>query len=374
MTTRFQSALFICVFFHVAQGFVCPGPRLATPTALQASREDRSGDSPDRSGWDSFKSTIYKSVDSVKNLQSKLSGNKDTESFIREGYGNVEETVSTKEPPSRRLLGQYQTRASKLMPPENASPPPRTSFDKFKENIYGAAEVFGGPPETVPTPVSRLQGGIPYKRSLAQELSDQDLISSNPLKRLKAEQKVLEQEAFLRAKQRNENVRARKEDAYKVVDALQATVDAIPDAFDQTEKAVKEVAKQVKSIPRRVDRVVMKTKESIRETVTNVKVFLRLEKPKPKPPKLPPPKPKTGKEIAFKLAGGVAKGVGSVAWWATKETASLAWKGAQSAMSKGDKMVQRNKQMQVADTSEVEAEVVEALRLAELSLKNTDEK
>jgi hypothetical protein len=422
-------------------------------------KKGSAGEEPkDNKAWDSFKNAVYGSVDGVQDIASKIKGSNEKmeEDRVGEGYADFEESVLSRQGPAQKIMGEYQARATSLGVAENATPPSkRSGFDNFKENVYTTVDALSATKEEQPEVLR--DEVVPIKRSLAKDFTNQDLQSPNPIKRFKAEQKIVDQEAQRRAGLRNEKIRAKKEDLYKLVDSFQASVDALPETFEQTSQAVKDMAKFVKSVPSKaqkaVDEVkaiptkvqeraakieqsvensidatkqvyqdvkdipnkvnktledtkrkVASTKESVDETYTKVRVLIGVEKPKPKPPKLPPPKAKDAKEIALDLAGKAAAGTGQFAWWATKGAANMAWTSATSALGKSGvtipelpqlpkmnlpELPQQQKQPQpqkppptvvptgasdgVADTKQVEKEVADALKLAEDSLRKTQD-
>lgn len=403
-----------------------------------------------RNGWDDLKRAIYSGVDSVGDISSKISGGGEkSPNGVSDGYSSFEQSIKKKGPaPGSKLMQEYEARASALGIDKAISSSPvskeksRTSFDSFKENLYSASDAFGSLSAEPATPLKRLERNIPYKESLAQELGVasekvEDLLSDNPVKRFQAQQEIREREARQRAEARNERIRAKKEDLYKIVDAMQAAVDTFPDTIEKTEESIKKTIEGVKGVPKKVEKVVEEVKsiplsvkakaeqtkqtvevaiektkkvvddvvdipnkvtrkvkdtaqaavdttESIKDGVTNVRVFLRLEKPKPKPPKMPPPKTKTARDIALQVAGSAASGAGKVTWWATKSVASAAWNGAQSAIEKRQNGPAKTPKPPSIpppsrpskldqQTAELQKEIDEALRLAEETLRKTEE-
>jgi hypothetical protein len=102
----------------------------------------------------------------------------------------------------------------------------------------------------------------------------------------------------------------------------------------------KKVVQDVVEIPGRIKRTTEATKESaiafagaLDDAVIQCKVLVRLEKPVPRPPILPPPPDLTIEEIGWRVAGGLAK----AAWWVTKGVAVLTWTGTSYAAQKGIK-------------------------------------
>jgi hypothetical protein len=461
MTRIFFQVFFLVALHDVAAAFQsCPpipsskaiiNSRYSTKLFAKSKRKGNTQkeDNTNRSGWDTLKRVFYGSVDLVSDLSSKLSSQDDQASLrITDGYSSLEQSVKKAETPARRLVEEYEARAVELgVGKEKAmgsstKTKPRTSFDAFKERLYSASDTFGAVPVEPQTPLMKLGRSIPYKKSLAQELGGidrvEDLLSEDAVKRFQAQKEIREREARLRAEARNEKIRAKKEDLYRVVDAMQAAVDSFPESIEKTEKVLKESIDVVKEIPTKVSKVVeevkaipttvkmkadetkkvvaesidrttrvveevidvpQKIKEKVQDTqktftvtqdtmnegVTDMKVTLGLEKPKPKPPKTPPPEEETLNDLALKATSNVAAGVGKAAWWATKSVASAAWNGAQSAIQDREKPgpsppVQPKPQIKSspksstldAQTAELQKEVEEALRLAEETLRKVD--
>ena len=189
------------------------------------------------------------------------------------------------------------------------------------------------------------------------------------------------------------------------IDDTERTVEQTKESLKDSIEKTKQVIREVQDIPNKVktkiddtERTVEQTKESLDATLTKVKVLVGLEKPKP--PKVPPPKPKSNKEIALDVAGRVAGGAGKLAWFATKGATNLAWSGAQAALEKGsesqlegnskaeatpslDPVVAKSEvstqkvvipKMDVIDTEDVEKEVADALKFAEDSLRQASKK
>lgn len=380
--------------------------------------------------WDNFKRVVYSTVDGVNGIGKFIQGENNNDdgknngypSRVSGGYADFEDsfrqtTLRSKQQqqqqqglsPAMRLMGEYQARtatgattaasagvsSSYSAPVTTAKGPRKSGFQSFKENLYAVADVTSqligvatknvnnNDDETLSSDMTREEPSVPYKRSLAQDYNNVDLVSQNPVKRFQAQMEIREREAQKRAIERNERIRAKKEDLYKIVDAFQATVDSIPERIDQTEQAVKDVTRFLKTVPTRVDRavedaralpervqstadqtkrtvedsiettkqivqdvrdipnrvgqtiegtkkVVTQTKDTVSDAVTKVKVLVGVEKPKPKPPVVPPPKDPTVSELALDVAGRVAGATGKVAWWATKGTVGLAWNGART--------------------------------------------
>jgi hypothetical protein len=333
--------------------------------------------------WNKMKRAFYNSVDEVTNLTSQKLNNDATRQTISDGYSEFESYIDEKgNIPARELLKDYEARASALGVAKGtqsiSKKQTRTSFEAFKERLYSTVGVLQqhSSDSSGATPSEKIEHRVPYKKPLSRQLgmtSSDGLFSENLVQRQQAEQDIREAEARSRARVRNQEIRAKKEDLYKLVDAMQVAVDGFPEAMDRTEQGVKETIEALRAVPERVEsfvesakgapasvvRATEQTKKSVEESVTNTKrivndvlaipnkvtagvkettesikegmevakVVLRLKKPKPMPPKLPPPKPKTAKEVALNIAANVVKSAGKVTWWTTKSVASLAWNG-----------------------------------------------
>jgi DNA-binding protein H-NS len=348
------------------------------------------------SPWTNFKKLVYDGVDGVSSVlkadDENSMDNNVQKGRVSQGYNaNIDATLRTKGvpmSPAERILmnqrlgsgnvrqGAGVRSAQQKLQEERERRDSKSSFDNFKSGVYGVVDFVTGPAPSRPkkTVQKEEEAGISVETTLA--------VPSKP-----SFNQIREQEARARAEVRNEKIRAKKEDLYKIVDSLQATVDSLPETFDAAEEAVKEAISFSKTIPEKVEKTVQEiqaipdkfeqkaaatqksiennlektkkivieaqdipnkvsksvqntkqtianTQETVSDAVTSVKVLVGLEKPKPKPPKKPPPPKKKPKEIALDLAGKAAGATGKLAWWTGKNAASLAWKGAKVAFDK----------------------------------------
>ena len=136
-------------------------------------------------------------------------------------------------------------------------------------------------------------------------------------------------------------------------------------------------------IPSKTQQSIVATRQSVANTIqavdevaTKAKILVGLEKPVPKPPKMPPPKPLTTKDIGIMVAKGLTTGLLKASLWAGKEAAILSWNGAKFAVDKGVALYQeREAQSQDIETRTVEppmSTVVEAPKSSEIIIeKNT---
>lgn len=450
------------------------------------SSSSSSSPSSSNSGWDSFKNVIYGSVDGLETVMNQFKGQNQQEEnskLVRDGYSEFEQSVKEKaSTPGTRLVREMQARAVELrVDPKSQdtkggekkkssssfsflSSSSSSSWNVFKDRVFPLGDIFSQPTtkeeddkddETKrllnPSDSFQRNTNVPYRKGLAKELSP-DILSSNPIKRFQAEQEIREREARERAKKRGEIIQARKEDLYRIVDAIQDTMDAIPERIGQVQKVLLEASSFVQSVPGRVESAVeevkaipdkverqvlqtkqkveadieatkrvvnevqeipnkvvktvedtksavVRTKESVDETVTKVKVLVGMEKPKPKPPKLPPPQPPSTEKVLLDLASRVAFSAGKLVLWAGQGVASFAWEGVMSAVTnkpsqapKLESSAVQNKTSPVApvvaapnrdldvanqkletETEALKDEVAEALRLAEASLRKAEQ-
>jgi hypothetical protein len=385
------------------------------PPRTSRSKDDDDDDDPTKvSSWIALKKLVYDGVDGVSSILPQMDTDRGMDKNVQKGRvfqgydSSLEATVRSRRSPmttAERILmieqfgggnvrqGAGVTSIQQRRQEERERREKISSFDNFKLGVYNILDFVTGPAPTRPTKQDK-EGNegsesLPETTNLA--------VPSKP-----SMNQIREQEARARAEVRNEKIRAKKEDLYRIVDSLQATVDALPETFDAAEEAIKEaivfsttiprtmgktiqeiqaipikvkqqalatqrtikrnaettkkVVQDVQDIPNKVNRSVETTKQAIansQETVldvaTSVKVLMGLEKATPKPPKRPPPPEKTPKEIAMDLAGKAAGVTGKLAWWTGKNAALLAWKGARvvyikSVESIGPAIVQAMKQ------------------------------
>ncbi|KAG7372618.1 hypothetical protein IV203_018761 [Nitzschia inconspicua] len=384
--------------------------------------QDENGDVKRSSTWNNFKTLVYDSVDRIASSQNSRYNNNNSNNDVQKGKvsqgydASLDAALRSKGvpmSPAERLLMNEQfglgtirqgagvRSAQQQRQEERERLAQRSSFDTFKSGVYGVVDFVTGPAPSRPKKATKTAREEDEQQSKAPDTTL--AVPSKP-----SFNQIREQEARARAQVRNEKIRAKKEDLYRIVDSLQATVDALPETFDAAEEAVKEaisfsktlpekvektvkqiqeipdkveqkaiatqkaiqdnveqskkVVKEVQDVPNKIKQTVQGTKktivntqEAISDAATSVKVLMGLEKPKPKPPKRPPPPQKKPKEIALDLAGKAAGATGKLAWWTGRNAASLAWKGTKVVYEKSieslgpaleDAMKQRELQQQ----------------------------
>lgn len=117
----------------------------------------------------------------------------------------------------------------------------------------------------------------------------------------------------------------------KVVDEVKAIPTKVQQTAENTARTAKNTVDKTVQVVNDVKAFPSKVQQSIEDFSYNTKVLLGKEKPKPKPP---PPPPKDAGEVARRVAGTVAKGVGDAAWFVTKGAAQLGWKAVEAGVGK----------------------------------------
>lgn len=446
--------------------------------------------------WTSFKDGVYNVIDGVPSFRKKKAGNSIKNRKIAVAYTDTVETLQKSSPPTSRgidtnggppgqkLMQQYQ--ASLKFSSEDNQPKDlsngenlyqtdfRKSFESAKDSIYGTIDNIT-PKKTTQSPTPNTQEKAmatvvlskpsANKDKFVSKLSAyaQDLKSSNPIKRLKANLAIKAEERNNKRSaaivKRNEAIDGVKTIIFGFIDTVQvvyesllntptqiersfaATQSALDEtmvqitsapekiqrALDDTKKGVEEtqratmevidevkaipvkvstsvgeIVSEVQAIPGKVETSVSNTKRSVEQTKEGLQQFVKsvenltaeakyLSGLEQRPPP-PPPPPKTNEEFAKDVAIGVAKGTASLAGKASvvvaKGTAGmavsgakLAWQAAQSEDKNGKSVPAgaRDLSISTADMAEtpktiaeidpsLEAEVVEALRIAEQAL------
>jgi hypothetical protein len=126
------------------------------------------------------------------------------------------------------------------------------------------------------------------------------------------------------------------EDAVETVQAIpvkaKETVEDIQTKVESTVSTTKQFVADVRELPNTVQRKADETKqtftkviETMNDGATSVKVLVGMEKPKPKPPSIPPPSPPKASDVVFKVAGFVLKTTGKATWWLGKTIVSAAY-------------------------------------------------
>ncbi|CAB9505842.1 expressed unknown protein [Seminavis robusta] len=188
-------------------------------------------------------------------------------------------------------------------------------------------------------------------------------------------------------KQVQTNVDQAVSTATAIPSQVTATADDVQNAVKESVEKTKQTVEEVKAIPGKTKKLIDDTtetvtnvKSAVEEAVVDTKVFLGLEKAKPKPPKRPPPPPQTASEIGLEIAGkvltGAATGTAKLAWWAGASTAKAAWNATVSAIQERTAKDEAGS-TSVAVTSNttspaIDKEVEEALLLAQSAIDFAD--
>jgi hypothetical protein len=370
---------------HVSNGDIRSKPRQVV--AFDASTGNIIQEKQKQSIWGSFKLSVYGSVDAAGSFLSKIRTKDSTRVPPVDGYTDIierrilrDDGVAT---PGERLMKQYRQK-QELKAPMQVAQPKDSLFDSLKESLYAVADMKSKPPQETLTPQPRIQTFKPSVQpniALVPEIREAlpKLQSQNPLERWRAQRKIRKWEEQYRRRQmaleREARIQAFREGVYTVVDTFQAgaelvtktpgnivtaagetqraaeslvnwastvpgaiestayKVAAIPGQIKQTADGAQQFVKDVASIPSKVkgtvddaQRTVQQTVDSVNSAITEAKYLTGLEK---RPP--PPPKEYTVSDIAWDVAGGLAKGTAKAAFWLGKGVLQLGWKGAKAA-------------------------------------------
>ena len=355
---------------------------------------------PSRSVYDSFKESIHNTVDDLdsenasaepvvdrnvpytKSLAEEFN-NENSESSNPIEHSQAEQEIREREALKRATIRNKEIKAK-------------------KEDLDSIPETAKQTKKTVKDVAQFVQSVLPDR--VGKTVEEAKAITGQIQQSVDKTKKSLEDSAE-KSKQVVREVQDIPNNVKTKIDDTKRTVEQTKESLKDSIEKTKQVIREVQDIPNKVktkiddtERTVEQTKESLDATLTKVKVLVGLEKPKP--PKVPPPKPKSNKEIALDVAGRVAGGAGKLAWFATKGATNLAWSGAQAALEKGsesqlegnskaeatpslDPVVAKSEvstqkvvipKMDVIDTEDVEKEVADALKFAEDSLRQASKK
>ena len=353
------------------------------------------------SKWKSFKSGIYKSVDTVGSLASKLRPTFRSDP-PREGYNDVIERRvfddDTTGSPGERLMKEYKQRAPSI----EVAQPEVSSFDTFKESVYSATEgmfqeqnVKQQP--TIVTFKPATQPNIAASAQVREALPQ--LNSRNPVKRWLAERKIRQWEEEQRRREAalefELQIQSIKDTVYTVVDTVQAgvnviaqtpsniaeaasatqdvamsfvdwastvpgaiqstaetiasipaqvsqTVTGVQETMDTTVKSTQQFVEDVAAIPQKVQQSVEGTTRTVENTVKSVDDAVTTVKIWTGLEEPPPPPPKPPKELTVSnIAWSVTEGVTDLAWWLGKGALQLGWMGTRAAFKSATKPKQK---------------------------------
>ena len=207
--------------------------------------------------WNSFKGAVFKGIDVVKSVGSTGEKSEDDEApepffakaKVMDGYQD-----RFVQPEDEQNDYRAERVASLLMNNKMLTPKER-AINALKATAPGITQIDQDPEVARPN------------------------LGPGPV-RFKVDTKLLEKEAFERAKKRGLVVRAQKEDLYNIVDAFKATIDAAPGTIRNVTNFVRSVPdrveqtlSEVKAIPTKVQESTTKTIQSTQKVVKGVQEF-----------------------------------------------------------------------------------------------------
>jgi hypothetical protein len=259
--------------------------------------------------WNTFKGAVFKGMDAIKSVSSKVEKVdkvEDPEPFFANSNKVMDGYQDRFFQPEDEQKDYQAERVASLLKNNKMLTPKERAMYALKATAPGIFQVDQYPEVARPN------------------------LGPGPV-RFKVDKKILEQEAFERAKKRGEPVRAKKEDLYNLVDAFRATAEAAPGTIrnvttfvrsvpdrvektvsgfnsipttvqDFTTKAIQSTQMAVKGVREFPNKVVdsvektkkafVDTKESLGRTVNKVKSFVGADKSAPGPPQTVPMAPK----------------------------------------------------------------------------------
>jgi hypothetical protein len=191
------------------------------------------------------------------------------------------------------------------------------SVNRVKQTVYDTGDAITGAIETI--------------KSVPTVLNEAVFVVNEAVENAK----TIPSQVTKRAQEVNLVVQTTVEDITAIPSKVEAKISEVQRLVDETIENTKQFIEDVKAVPSRIEQSVDNTKRTIDNTIqtvdevkTNTKILLGLEKPKPKPPKIPPPKQKTVSDYAFQALGTVASVTGKAAFWVGKGAADLTVKAA----------------------------------------------
>ena len=334
-----------------------PATTTTSTTATPAAKERQ----PKASVFDNFKETMFQTADLVSNQPRKKSTTFSSDQSMSPvqrmaGAASGDEfKPAVVRPPDRilvdagvslpdlqsdnpfiRVAAEWKLRNAQIR--QNAQETRQnleSAVDAVKESVYKAGEVAQKTATEVERLPDRSRKLVNDVRSFVQAIPG---VVEDTVDTITAIPKEVEQK-----------VSQTVEKTVQVVDEVKSIPTKVQRSAAETVDKTVRVVDEVKAIPGKVQRTAeitvetttkvindvkafpSKVQQTVDDIVFNTKVLLGQEKPrlKPKPPASPP---KEEGDMAWRVAGTVAKTVGEAAWFVTKGTAQLGWKAAEAGL------------------------------------------
>ena len=265
-----------------------------------------------------------------------------------------------------------------------------SNWDKFKIFVYNRAD------DVLERQVKENErGGVEVE---ATDINDLNNKKYNYEENNKNVIVILDREARARAARRNQAIRAKNEDLYRLIDSFQNSVDAID--FNETEEVIiqsvkdirdipnklktsvegtkqtigktvkqtKQGVNEVRNLPTKLDASILatkndiaKTQESVQRTVDGFKLLVGLKKP---PASRIVDDSNPSNDVVLRLASKAVTASGKATLWMVNKAASIVWIGAKVTYRKG-----KEKMVYVGDTQDNE---VKTLRKSISSTVNSE--
>lgn len=248
-----------------------------------------------------------------------------------------------------------------------------SNWDKFKIFVYNRAD------DVLERQVKENErGGVEVEATDINDLNNKKYNYEENNKNVKV---ILDREARARAARRNQAIRAKNEDLYRLIDSFQNSVDAID--FDETEEVIiqsvkdirdipnklkssvegtkqtigktvkhtKQGVNEVRNLPTKLDASILatkndiaKTQESVQRTVDGFKLLVGLKKP---PASRTVDDSNSSNDVVLRLASKAVTASGKATLWMVNKAASIVWIGAKVTYRKG-----KEKMVYVGDTQD----------------------
>ena len=258
-----------------------------------------------------------------------------------------------------------------------------SNWDKFKIFVYNGAD------DVLERQVKENErGGVEVEATDINDLNNKKYNYEENNNNVKV---ILDREARARAARRNQAIRAKNEDLYRLIDSFQNSVDAID--FNETEEVIiqsvkdirdipnklkssvegtkqktKQGVNEVRNLPTKLDASILatkndiaKTQESVQRTVDGFKLLVGLKKP---PASRTVDDSNSSNDVVLRLASKAVTASGKATLWMVNKAASIVWIGAKVTYRKG-----KEKMVYVGDTQDNE---VKTLRKSISSTVNSE--
>lgn len=298
------------------------GYRSPSVSVLQTSPQNQ------ESAFDAFKASIYGTIDTLGSFTTDKNANEEildslkplaqsssAPSEVQEALPDLQSKNSIKRIIAEMKVKKWEEQERR----RKVAIEREETIRKFKESVYKVGDSINWSAETLAAAPSKISYAAEETGKLASQVKSSVESFPGAIGKFSKTLSSIPGQIKIKSDQIQDSFKTNVEKTQKTIQDVQAFPSKVQKSISDTHK------------------IATATKEVLDAATTNVKVFIGLEKPKPKPPKTPPPAPPTAKDIGLKVAGSLVTGTAKATLSITKGVASATWSVAKSAVETATK-------------------------------------